>query len=207
MSRHAQIPNSIALGPLERFSLVRTKKKRLICRRQGNPIVWPSVCHPASKTSATAGNRTRVETLGGFHHATRPRLPPALVTGWPSGLRRQTQVLFSSEARVRTPLLSRIVWYGTSSSRPNPEPLAKVINALPPGFEPGLLDSRSRVLTTTLQEHQQQQQRCSADPACCNCRRGIAALGTAEKHDAFVRCSLCPGSRPAGQKNLPLRLY
>ena len=23
---------------------------------------------------ATAGNRTRVETLGGFHHATRPRL-------------------------------------------------------------------------------------------------------------------------------------
>ncbi len=27
-------------------------------------------------------------------------------TGWPSGLRRQTQVLVSSEARVRTPLLS-----------------------------------------------------------------------------------------------------
>ena len=26
---------------------------------------------------ATAGNRTRVETLGGFHHATRPRLPGA----------------------------------------------------------------------------------------------------------------------------------
>ena len=29
-----------------------------------------------------------------------------LWTGWPSGLRRQTQVLVSSEARVRTPLLS-----------------------------------------------------------------------------------------------------
>ena len=34
--------------------------------------------------------------------------PPLLpVTGWPSGLRRQTQVLVSSEARVRTPLLSK----------------------------------------------------------------------------------------------------
>ena len=29
-----------------------------------------------------------------------------VATGWPSGLRRQTQVLVSSEARVRTPLLS-----------------------------------------------------------------------------------------------------
>ncbi len=30
-------------------------------------------------------------------------------TGWPSGLRRQTQVLVSSEARVRTPLLSHCI--------------------------------------------------------------------------------------------------
>ena len=35
-----------------------------------------------SQKSATAGNRTRVETLGGFHHATRPRLlPQALSRG------------------------------------------------------------------------------------------------------------------------------
>jgi hypothetical protein len=41
---------------------------------------------------------------------------PFYVTGWPSGLRRQTQVLFSSEARVRTPRLSRFLFPAVSSS-------------------------------------------------------------------------------------------
>ena len=42
----------------------------------------------ADDKDATAGNRTRVETLGGFHHATRPRLlllaaiPAAAPGGW-----------------------------------------------------------------------------------------------------------------------------
>ena len=42
----------------------------------------------------------------GFYDAAERSLLRAVVTGWPSGLRRQTQVLVSSEARVRTPLLS-----------------------------------------------------------------------------------------------------
>ena len=37
------------------------------------PVPFGAPATPRPQT-ATAGNRTRVETLGGFHHATRPRL-------------------------------------------------------------------------------------------------------------------------------------
>ena len=56
-------------------------------------------------------------------------------TGWPSGLRRQTQVLVSSEARVRTPLLSYLTGRSREKHRSrqdsNLQPLDPRSNALP----------------------------------------------------------------------------
>ncbi len=56
-------------------------------------------------------------------------------TGWPSGLRRQTQVLVSSEARVRTPLLSYLTGRRREKHRSrqdsNLQPLDPRSNALP----------------------------------------------------------------------------
>ena len=53
------------------------------------------------------------------------------LTGWPSGLRRQTQVLVSSEARVRTPLLSPPFAERRSRQDSNLQPLDPRSNALP----------------------------------------------------------------------------
>ena len=65
---------------------------------------------------------------------------------WPSGLRRQTQVLVEQSAWVRTPQLS-IIADGTQ--RWEEEVLG--------GFEPPSLDSESRVLTVTPQDQLERQ--------------------------------------------------
>ena len=79
-----------------------------------------------------------LETLGLYLGITSASSVP---TVWPSGLRRQTQVLVEQSAWVRTPQLS-IIADGTQ--RWEEEVLG--------GFEPPSLDSESRVLTVTPQD-------------------------------------------------------
>ena len=54
-------------GPLWGWCICGSRNSAVDC-----VLYWRS--HADPKSTATAGNRTRVETLGGFHHATRPRL-------------------------------------------------------------------------------------------------------------------------------------
>ena len=84
--------------------------------------------------NATAGNRTRVETLGGFHHATRPRLllPSGRLAQWKSARSAY------GRSRVRTPQCPRLLRFcGQRCIRCRPVVRISGFHPEDPGSNPG----------------------------------------------------------------------